>query len=163
MTILRSPPWLLLAIFLAGFVTLSYGQGDGKAGDTLAEDLSNALMTITVGGSSLTLEAHVWVNRMPTPEAHGTAARIGATLRVVGETHPGDIAVSRLWAVRSNGPRVEASIVSKQATGDGVRVSATIPLPEDLAAGVWIVAELKDSAGNYLLIRSPETTIQKVR
>jgi hypothetical protein len=162
-TILHNPQWLLLAIFAAGFATPSYGQGDTKAGDQLTEDLRNAPMTVTFAGSSVTLEAHVWSNRMPTPKPRSSAVRIGATLRFLGEGHPGDITVSRLWAVPSNGQPLEASIVSSQTTQDGVRVAATVPLSEDLAASVWVVAELKDSTGNRLLIRSTETRMQKVR
>lgn len=162
-TIVHNPQWLLLAIFAAGFATPSYSQGDTKAGDQLTEDLSNAPMTVTIAGSSLTLEAHVWSNRMPTPEAHSTAVRIGATLRFLGEANPGDITVSRLWAVPSNGEPLEASIVSTQTTKDGVRVAATVPLSEDLAASVWVVAELKDPAGRRLFIRSAKTRIQTVR
>jgi hypothetical protein len=162
-TIFHNPQWLLLAIFAAGFAAPSYGQGDTKAGDQLTEDLRNAPMTVTIAGSSVTLEAHVWSNRMPTPEAHTTAVRVGATLRFLGEANPGDITVSRLWAVPSNGEPLEASIVSSQTTRDGVRIAATVPLPEDLAANVWVVAELKDLAGHRLLIRSTETRIQKVR
>lgn len=99
---------------------------------------------------------------MPTPESHSTDLRIGATLRAISSTLPGGIAVSRLWAVPSKGEPLEASIVSLRTAQDTIRIAATVPLLEDLTVGVRIIAELTDSTGNHLLIRSAETNIQKV-
>jgi hypothetical protein len=162
LTIRHSIRWLLFAIFAAGFAPPSYGQGDTTAGDQLIDDLSKAPTTVCIAGSSLSLEAHVWSNRMPTPEAHATALRIGATIKVLGEANTSDITVSRVWAVPSNGKPLEASIVNSRTTQDSIRVAGTVPLPEDLTASVWIVAEIRDSTGRCLLIRSQETNIQKV-
>jgi len=152
----------LFALLAVGCAALSYGQGDTMAPDELERGVGNAKTTDTIDGSALTLDAHIWRNLMPTPDAHVAAVRIVATLNILGGAHQNDIVVPRLWAVSSSGKPVEASVVRRLMAQGGLRLVATAPLSPDIVVSAWVVAEVRDSTGGRLFIRSPETNIEKV-
>ncbi len=149
----------LFAALTAGCATPARGQGM-EAGPLVAR-VENAQMAGTIGRNTVSLDARIWINLMPSPESPSTPVRILAKLIFAGEARRGDITVSRLWFVSSNKKLFEASIAGSQVTQEGVRITGSVRIPRDLAGRGWVVAEIKDSAGS-LFIRSPETGIQRV-
>jgi hypothetical protein len=149
----------VMAVLGVSCATLASSQG--REPNPSEANVKSARMTGTIAGSAVTLDAHIWVNLMPSPESRATPVRIAAKLLIPGGTHKGEIAVSRIWLVPSNEEPVEASIVSSQVTQEGIRFTGTVALSQAQAASGWVVAEVGNSAGS-LFIRSPETSIQRV-
>jgi len=154
----RAAAAVLAAVLAAGWGTSAWSEGQKQS--EVPERVKNAPMTVTIAGSRVTLEAHVWVNLLPGPKVRSDVVRIAARLLVLGQR--ADISVARLWLVSQTGEPVEASVLSSQLTQEGVRASATVASPRDLVAKTWVVAEIRYPAGT-LLIRSPETAIQQAR
>jgi hypothetical protein len=149
---------------VAGYAAQSYGQSDSVPAPLPPIDLENAPSTVSLGGTKLTMDAHGWVNLMPSPDIRPNVTHILSNLSIFGEKLPSNVFLSRLWVLSQNMQPREASTVRFWTTQDGLRVAATVSWPPGKAPpSLWLVAEIKDSGGNIILLRSTETVVQTVR
>ncbi len=149
----------LVAAFAAGCAKPAHSPA--VEASSSAARVQSAQMTATVGGSTVGLEARIWLNLMPRPGSRSTPVRIMARLVVPGAARPKDLTISRLWFVSSSRQPIEASIVSSLVTQEGLRLTGSVEIPRNLPERGWVVAEIRDPAGS-LFLRSPETGIQKI-
>lgn len=144
---------LLLFLTVFGSPTLS---GAVSLGQAMAKELITAPETITIGGKSLLIEAHLWRDFMPLSPPGGRPLIASITLKTADGTNlPKGIEVVSVWVF--NGEAVWFSPQNKFTTqrDDPTAINLVIRDGPKWGPGinVDVIVELKDAENRSFLLR----------